>query len=56
MEVSPSGLHLMIEKPFLGASSDGKVHYCSADTCCIEIKCPHSIDKSITIELSPDEN
>ena len=58
MEVTASGLHLMVEKPFLGASSDGKVHCSSVDTCCfgcIEIKCPYSIDKSVTIELSPDK-
>ena len=58
MEVTPSGLQLMVEKPFLGASSDGKVYCRSANTCCIgctETKCPYSIDECVTIELSPDE-
>ena len=44
LEVTPSGLHLMVEKPFLGASSDGKVHCSSVDTCCfgcIEMSLQH---------------
>ena len=58
MQVTCCGLHLMPEKSYLGASSDGKVFCTSVDTCCngcIEIKCPYSIEKSITIELTPDD-
>ena len=58
MQVTCCGLHLMPEKSYLGASSDGKVFCTSVDTCCtgcIEIKCPYSIEKSITIELSLDD-
>ena len=56
MEVLPSGLHLMPEKAYLGASTDGIVVCRSVDTCCIgclEIKCPYSIDGNITVEMSP---
>jgi len=56
--VEQSGLHLMPEKVYLGASSDGQVTCTSIDTCCIgclEIKCPYSIDKCITIEMLPIE-
>ena len=58
MIVKQSGLHLMPEKA-LGASSDGLVTYTSVDTCCLgclEIKCPYSIDKNITIEMTPQKN
>ena len=58
MLVEESGLHLMPEKSYLGASSDGNVLCTSVDTCCmgcLEIKCPYSIDKSITIEMSPTD-
>ena len=34
MQVTCCGLHLMPEKSFLGASSDGKVVCTSVDTCC----------------------
>ena len=30
-------------------------HCTSVDTCCLEIKCPYSIDVSVTIAFSPDE-
>ena len=30
-----TGLHLLPEKPYLGASADGKLLYTSAGTCCI---------------------
>ena len=58
MFVEQSGLHLLPEKSYLGASSDGKLRCTSADTCCngcLEIKCPYSIDGSVTNTLSPDE-
>ena len=58
MIVEDSGLHLMPEKAYLGASSDGKVTCTSVDTCCsgcLEIKCPYSIDKCITVEMTPGE-
>ena len=58
MQVTCCGLHLVPEKSYLQASSDGKVFCTSVDTCCtgcIEIKCPYSIEKSITIELYPDD-
>ena len=51
-----SRLHLMPEKAFLGALSDGLVTYTSVDTrClgCLEIKCPYSIDKNVTVEMTP---
>ena len=41
--VKRSRLHLMPEKAFLGASSDGLVTCTSVDTCCLgwlEIRCP----------------
>ena len=58
MVVEESGLHLMPDKSYLGASSDGNVLCTSVDTCCmgcLEIKYSYSIDKSITIEMSPME-
>ena len=58
MQVTCYGLHLMLEKSYLGASSNAKVFCSSVGTCCtrcIEIKCPYSIEKSITTELSPDD-
>ena len=54
----PTGLHLLPEKCYLGASSDGKLLCTSVDTCCcgcLEIKCPYSIDGSLTINLTPNE-
>ena len=56
--VQPTGLHLLPEKSFLGASSDGKILCKSVDTCCygcLEIKCPYSIKGTVTIELTPYE-
>ena len=58
MTVEPTGLYLLPEKSYLGASSDGKVFCSNLDTCCvgcIEIKCPYSIDGCVTVELDPDE-
>ena len=43
MSFEPTGLYLLPEKSYLGASSDGKLTCTSVDTCCIgclEIKCP----------------
>ena len=48
----------MPSKAYLGASSDGKVTCTSVDTCCsgcLEIKCPYSIDKCITVEMTSSE-
>ena len=56
--VESTGLHLLPEKPYLGASSDGRVIYRNIDTCCIgclEVKCPYSIEGNVTVELTPDE-
>ena len=58
MVVESTGLRLLPEKPYLGASSDGKVIYTNIDTCCIgclEVKCPYSIEGNVTVELTPDE-
>lgn len=58
MIVQPTGLHLLPDKSFLGASSDGKILCKSIDTCCygcLEIKCPYSIKGTVTIELTPYE-
>ena len=46
----------MADKSYLGASPDGLVLCTNVDTLCngcLEIKCPYSIDGSVTIELSP---
>ena len=59
MIVKRRGLHLMQEKAFLGASSDGLVTCTSVDTCCLgcleinKIKCAYSIDKNVTVEMTP---
>ena len=53
-----AGLSLLAEKPYLGASSDGRLTCKSVDACCIgclEIKCPYSIKGSLTITLTPDK-
>ena len=58
MVAESTGLCLLPEKPYLGASSDGKVVFANIDTCCIgclEVKCPYSIEGNVTIELTPDE-
>ena len=58
MEVEASGLHLMPEKSFIGASSDGKILCRNVHTCswgCLEIKCPYSIKGQITVSMSPTE-
>ena len=59
MVVESTGLHLLPEKPYLGASSDGKVIYTNiVDTCCIgclEVKYPYSIEGNVTVELTTDE-
>ena len=51
--VKQSGLHLIPEKAYPGASSDSLVTCSSVDTCCqgcLETKCPYSI-----VEMSPLE-
>ena len=58
MIFEPSGLHLLPEKSYLDASSDGKLTCLSSDTCCngcLEIKCPYSIDGTVTISMKPLE-
>ena len=58
MVVESTGLRLLPEKPYLGASSDGRVIYTNIDTCCVgylEVKCPYSIEGNVTVELTPDE-
>ena len=58
MNVEQTGLYLLPEKSYLGASSDGKVFCSNLDTYCvgcIEIKCSYSIDGCVTVELDPDE-
>ena len=58
MTVTPSGLHLMPSKSYLGASSDGLVLCSNVDTLCrgcVEVKCPYSIEKCVTIEMTPTE-
>ena len=47
-----------LRKSYLGASSDGHILCTNVDTLCrgcLEIKCPYSIDKQVTVELSPDD-
>ena len=60
MEIEASGLHLMPDKSFIGAFSDGTVLCRKVDTCsqgCLEInvKCPYSINGQITVSVSPTE-
>lgn len=58
MLFEPTSLYLLPEKSYLGASADGKLLCTSVDTCCIGclvIKCPYSIDGTLTISLTPDE-
>ena len=58
MSFEPTGLYLLPEKSYLGASADGKLLCTSVDTCCIgclEIKCPYSIDGTLTVSLTPVE-
>ena len=58
MTVTPSGLHLMSNKSYLGASSDGIVLCTNVETLCrgcVEVKCPYSIEKCVTVELTPTE-
>jgi len=45
--VESTGLHLLPEKPYLGASSDERVIYMNIDTHCVgclEVKCPYNIE------------
>ena len=58
MVFEPTGLYLLPEKCYLGVSSDGKLLCTSVDTCCygcLEIKCPYSIDGTVSINLTPYE-
>ena len=58
MVVEASGLHLLPDKSFIGASSEGNVLCRNADTCsrgCLEIKCPYSVDHHTTISMTPTE-
>ena len=55
MVVESTGLRLLPEKTYLGASSDGRVIYTNIDTCyvgCLEVKCPYSIEGNVT---TPEE-
>ena len=56
MIITCSGLHLVAEKSYLGASPDGLVLCSSVDTLCngcLEIKCPYSIEGCVTVEFNP---
>jgi len=58
MVIKESGLHLIPDKAYLGASSNGLVTCTSVDLCChgwLEIKRPYCIDKVTTVEMSPME-
>ena len=58
MVFESSGLHLLPEKSYLDASSDGKLTCLTSDTNCIgclEIKCPYSIDGTSTVSMKPLE-
>ena len=58
MVVESTGLRLLPEKAYLGASSDGSVIYTNIDTCCVgclEVKCPYSIEGNVTVQLTPEE-
>ena len=58
MVVEASGLHLMPDRSFIGASSDGKVLCRNVDTCSrgyLEIKCPYSINGQVTVSMNPTE-
>ena len=48
-------MHLLLSKSYLGASSEGLVLCSNVDTLCREVKCPYSIEKCITIEMTPSE-
>jgi len=58
MVVKKCGLHLLPDNSYLGAFSDGLVTCTNVGTNfqgCLEIKCPYSIDKVVTVEMSPME-
>ena len=58
MTVTSSEVHLMPNKSYLGASSDGIVLCANVDTLCkgcVEVKCPYNIEKCVTIKLTPTE-
>ena len=48
--VESTELHLLLEKLYLGASSDGRMIYTNINSCCInclEMKCPYSIKDNV---------
>ena len=58
MVVEASGLHLLPNKSFIGASPDGRILCRNIDTCnhgCLEIKCPYSINHNVTVTMTPEE-
>ena len=58
MVVELTGLCLLPEKTYLGASSDGRMIYANIDTCCVgclEVKRPYSIEGNVTVQLTPEE-
>ena len=58
MHVRDSGLTLLEEKSFLGASSDGIVTCANADlnvVGCLEVKCAFSVDGKSVVNLTPNE-
>ena len=53
MIVTFRGLHLLVEKSYLGASPDGLVLCSSVDTLCngcLEIKCPYSTEGCVAVD------
>lgn len=58
MLCTSTSIHIKYFLIAIGASSDGKLICRSVDTCCIGclvIKCPYSIEGTVTITLTPDE-
>ena len=58
MVVKASGLHLLSNKGFIGAFSDGKILCRNTNICnhgCLEIKCPYSINHNVTVTITPEE-
>ena len=54
MIITSCGLHVMADKSYLGTSLDGLVVCTSVNTLCngcLKMKCPYSIDRSVTTEL-----
>ena len=58
MHIRDSGLTLLEETPFLGASSDGIITCANADlnvVGCLEVKCAFSVDGESVVNLTPNE-